>query len=76
MAILQALFNWAVNAASWNVFFDCKFAYCDMGAKTWIVDPEGAVVGVSEAMFMDLEESEARNDCVSEEQQHSDWPTV
>jgi hypothetical protein len=41
LAILQAL-NWAMNAASWNVFFECKFEYCDMRAETWIVDPEGA----------------------------------
>jgi hypothetical protein len=42
MDIVQTHFNWAMNAASWNVFFECKLECCDMRAETWIVDPEGA----------------------------------
>jgi hypothetical protein len=41
---VQALFNWTMNTASWNVFFECKFEYCNMRAEKWIVDPEGAAV--------------------------------
>jgi hypothetical protein len=44
MAIVQALFNWVMNAAFWNVFFKCKFEYCNMRAETWRVVPEEAAI--------------------------------
>jgi hypothetical protein len=44
MAAVQTSRGFMVPEIPWDVFFVCKFKYCDMRAKTRVVEQEGPAV--------------------------------